>query len=222
MDDNQKKARRRRSIREDAFNLPNLLTLLRILMIPFVLWLMYQGTPSGNVWAVLVFAVAAVTDVVDGWLARRRGLTSLLGQFLDPLADKLIILATLVLMVELDRVAAWIVIIIAARELSVTALRTIAISEDLVISAGRGGKDKAALQNVAVAMLILHDTYRIDFGFFDVTVNLHTVGWWMLIASVFFALTSAGSYLRLFVSAVDARENREREAEGRSSGRQPG
>jgi CDP-diacylglycerol--glycerol-3-phosphate 3-phosphatidyltransferase len=171
---------------------------------------MYQGTRSGNVWAVLVFAVAAITDVVDGWLARRRGLTSLLGQFLDPLADKLIILAVLVLMVELDRVAAWIVIIIAARELSITALRTVAISEGLVIPAGRGGKDKAALQNVAVAMLILHDTYQIDFWLFEVTVDLHVVGWWLLIASVFFALTSAGTYLRMFVNAVEAKESRQR------------
>ncbi len=199
---------RRSSLRQDVVNLPNSLTMLRIVMIPLVLWFMYQETRVGNFWAVIVFALAAVTDVIDGWLARRQGLISLLGQFLDPLADKLIILASLVAMVEINRVPGWVVIIIAARELCVTSLRTIAISEGLVISAGQGGKDKAALQNAAVAMLILHDTYFVDFWFFDVTVSLNAVGLILLYASLFFALTSAGEYVRLFVEAVESKEKR--------------
>ncbi|MBN1652391.1 MAG: CDP-diacylglycerol--glycerol-3-phosphate 3-phosphatidyltransferase [Deltaproteobacteria bacterium] len=199
---------RRSSIRQDIVNLPNMLTMLRIIMIPLVLWFVYQETRIGNFWAVIFFALAAVTDVIDGWLARRQGLISLLGQFLDPLADKLIILASLVAMVEINRVPSWVVIIIAARELCVTSLRTIAISEGLVISAGQGGKDKAALQNVAVAMLILHDTYFVDFWLFDVTVSLNAVGLVMLYTSLFFALTSAGEYVRMFVKAVEAKEKR--------------
>lgn len=182
--------------------------MLRIVMIPLVLWFMYQETRVGNFWAVIIFALAAVTDVIDGWLARRQGLISLLGQFLDPLADKLIILASLVAMVEINRVPGWVVIIIAARELCVTSLRTIAISEGLVISAGQGGKDKAALQNAAVAMLILHDTYYVDFWFFDVIISLNTVGLVLLYASLFFALTSAGEYVRMFVEAVESKEKR--------------
>jgi len=182
--------------------------MLRIVMIPLVLWFIYQETRIGNFWAVIIFALAGVTDVIDGWLARRQGLISLLGQFLDPLADKLIILASLVAMVGLSRVPAWVVIIIAARELCVTSLRTIAISEGLVISAGQGGKDKAALQNAAVAMLILHDTYFVDFWFFNVTVSLNAVGLILLYLSLFFALTSAGQYVRMFVEAVESKENR--------------
>jgi CDP-diacylglycerol--glycerol-3-phosphate 3-phosphatidyltransferase len=203
------RAKRAQGIRQDAVNLPNLLTLLRIVMIPIVLWLMYQSTREGNIWAAIVFGLAAATDVVDGWVARRQGLTSVLGKFLDPLADKLVIVATLVLMVELGRVPAWAVIIVLWRELSVTVLRTMAMNERLVIAASRGGKDKAALQNVAVAMLILHDTYQLDFWFFAVTTNLHMVGLVLFYASIIFALTSGGDYVRLFVQAVEAKEKRD-------------
>ncbi|HMI90442.1 MAG TPA: CDP-alcohol phosphatidyltransferase family protein, partial [Polyangiales bacterium] len=101
------KAQRRKSLREDALNLPNMLTMGRIAAIPLVLLLMAQGTRECNFWAMMSYAVAAVTDFVDGWLARRMGLTSLLGKFLDPLADKLIVLATLVMMVEQAHVPAW-------------------------------------------------------------------------------------------------------------------
>jgi CDP-diacylglycerol--glycerol-3-phosphate 3-phosphatidyltransferase len=210
------RAERVRGIRQDAVNLPNLLTMLRIVMIPLVLWLMYQDTREGNIWAAIVFGLATATDVIDGWLARRQGLTSVLGKFLDPLADKLIIVATLVLMVELGRVPAWAVIIVVWRELSVTVLRTMAMNERLVIAASRGGKDKAALQNVAVAMLILHDAYHIDFWFFPVFADFNTVGQVMFYASIVFALTSAGDYVRLFVQAVEAKEKRD--AESRSKG----
>jgi len=166
------------------------------------------GTREGNVWATIVFGLAASTDVIDGWIARRQGLTSVLGKFLDPLADKLVIVATLVLMVELGRVPAWAVIIVLWRELSITVLRTMAMNEQLVIAASRGGKDKAALQNVAVGMLILHDPYQINFWLFSVTANLNTVGLVMLYASIIWALTSAGDYTRLFVQAVELKEKR--------------
>jgi CDP-diacylglycerol--glycerol-3-phosphate 3-phosphatidyltransferase len=202
------KAQRRKSLREDAVNLPNLLTMGRIGAIPLVLWLIWQDTRQSNFWAMVVYSLAAVTDFIDGYLARRMGLISVLGKFLDPLADKLIVLATLVLMVEQGRAPAWAVIIIAARELSVSALRTIAMSEGVVIAASRGGKDKTAVQMVAVLTLILHDTYYIDFGFYSGLVNMNTVGLWLLYLSVFFTITSAGEYLALFVDAVEAKDRR--------------
>lgn len=202
------KAQRRKSLKDDALNLPNLLTMGRIAAIPLVLWLMSIDTRVSNFWAMWLYAVAAVTDFIDGYLARRMGLTSLLGKFLDPLADKLIVLATLVLMVELNRVPAWAVLIIAARELSVTALRTLAIGEGVVIAASRGGKDKTAVQMVAVLALILNDTYYIDFGFHAGLVNLNLVGLGLLYLSVFFTITSAGEYVALFVDAVEAKEKR--------------
>jgi CDP-diacylglycerol--glycerol-3-phosphate 3-phosphatidyltransferase len=202
------KAQRRKSLREDALNLPNMLTMGRIAAIPLVLALMAQGTRECNFWAMMTYAVAAVTDFVDGWLARRMGLTSLLGKFLDPLADKLIVLATLVMMVEPGHVPAWAVIVIAARELSVTALRTIAMSEGVVIAASRGGKDKTAVQMVAVLALILNDTYYMDYGFFRGLVNMNGVGLVLLYLSVFFTITSAGEYIALFIDAVEAKDRR--------------
>jgi CDP-diacylglycerol--glycerol-3-phosphate 3-phosphatidyltransferase len=118
------------------------------------------------------------------------------------------VLATLVLMVEQGRVPAWAVIVIAARELSVTALRTIAMSEGVVIAASRGGKDKTAVQMVAVLVLILHDTYYLDFGFYAGLVNMNAVGLILLYLSVFFTITSAGEYIALFVDAVEAKDRR--------------
>jgi CDP-diacylglycerol--glycerol-3-phosphate 3-phosphatidyltransferase len=213
MPKDEKKAARRHTLREDAVNLPNMLTMLRVVMIPIVLWLMWQQTPGANFWATIIYSLAAVTDFVDGYLARKMGLTSVLGNFLDPLADKLIVLAALVMMVELGHVPAWPVIIIAGRELSITALRTIAISEGVVIAASRGGKDKTAVQMVALVALILHDTYVLDWGFYEAAVDLNAVGLWLLALSVVFAITSAGEYISLFVAAVEAKEKRERERE---------
>lgn len=216
--------KRRTTIREDAINLPNLLTFLRILLIPVVLWLISIGTPRANFWAAMVYAVTAITDFLDGWLARKRGLISVLGKFLDPLADKLLVMAVLVFMVHLGRVPWWAVIIILARELSITSLRVIAMTEGVVIAAGQGGKDKTALQMVALLLLILHHRYTLHFGFASLDVDLNGVGKALLYLSVFFAITSAGEYIKLFVEAVEAKEQRlkqEEEAAAEASGEPP-
>lgn len=210
---------KRTSLREDAINLPNLLTFLRIIMIPVVLWLMTNGTPRANFYALIVYILTAVTDFLDGWLARRMGLISVLGKFLDPLADKLLVMATLVWMVYLDRLpmlGVIAVVILLGRELSITALRTIAMSEGVVMAAGQGGKDKTALQMTAILLLIVYHRYDIDFFFATYSVDLAQVGLVILYLSVFFALTSAGEYIALFVEAVEAKERRlaEAEAEG--------
>jgi CDP-diacylglycerol--glycerol-3-phosphate 3-phosphatidyltransferase len=198
----------RRSIREDAFNLPNFFTMLRVAVIPLVLWLVYDGRPEMNYWAAWIYAGAAATDALDGWLARRRGIISVFGQLLDPLADKLLIMSLLVVMTDMGRVPAWATIIIVGRELSITALRTIAVAEGVVIAASQGGKEKAALQMVAVLFLVLHHTYDLDFLFTVAHADLHEVGLALLYGSVFFAITSAGEYVKLFVEAVEAKEKR--------------
>lgn len=200
--------KRRRSLRQDAINLPNLLTFLRILLIPVVLWLIAEGTPRANFWAAIVYGVTAITDFLDGWLARRQNLISVLGKFLDPLADKLLVMAVLVFMVELGRVPSWAVILIIGRELSITSLRVIAMSEGVVIAAGRGGKDKTALQMVALLFLILHHPYDLHFGFTSMRVDFSGAGTGLLYLSVVLALTSAGEYIKLFVEAVEAKEQR--------------
>lgn len=207
-DDATKRKPRRGSIREDAINLPNLLTFGRIALIPVVIWLIAIGTPRASFWAAIVYGITAVTDFLDGWLARRRGLVSVLGKFLDPLADKLLVMAVLVFVVALGHVPAWVVILLVGRELSITSLRVIAMTEGVVIAAGRGGKDKTAFQMVALLMLIIHHPYQVDFGFTSFRVDFNLVGLYLLYLSLVFAFTSAGEYIRLFVEAVEAKEER--------------
>lgn len=208
------RAARRRSLRDDALNLPNLLTMLRIALIPVALWLIADGTPRSSFWAGMVYAVSAITDFLDGWLARRMGLISVLGKFLDPLADKLLVVSSLIVMVAMGHVPAWVVVLIVARELSITSLRVIAMSEGVQIAASQGGKEKAALQMVAVWMLMLHHAYDLDFGLFSVpSVSFNQVGLVLLYASLFFAITSAGEYMKLFVDAVEQKERRAQEAD---------
>lgn len=194
----------RRTLWEDAKNLPNLLTFARVLMIPIVLVLLGRGTPRDCFWAACVYALAAITDALDGWLARRQNLVSVLGKFLDPLADKLIVAATLVWLVPMGRIAPWAVALLISRELSITALRSIASSEGLVISAGEGGKAKTALQMVGILCLILGYPYRIHVGVFDFgVVDLVPVGRLLVYASLFFSITSAAEYVGLFVGAIE-------------------
>jgi CDP-diacylglycerol--glycerol-3-phosphate 3-phosphatidyltransferase len=139
------RAQRRRTLAEDALNLPNLLTMGRIVMIPIFLWFLGQGRPTDCFWAAIVFTLAALTDALDGYLARKLNIVSVLGKFLDPLADKLIVMASLVWMVPMGRIPAWVVVALLARDISVTALRSIAASEGVVIGAGQEGKTKPAL-----------------------------------------------------------------------------
>lgn len=197
-----------RGLKEDAFNLPNILTMLRIVMIPIVMLMLQEGTPAMNFWAGWVYTAATITDALDGYLARKRGLVSVVGKFLDPLADKLLVMATLVLMVGMGRVPAWIVVVILARELSISMLRMIASTEGVVIAAGEGGKAKTALQMVAVLFLMLHHRYLVDFWFVERFVDFNVAGLWLLYLSVVFAITSAGEYVKLFVEAVYAKDRR--------------
>ena len=201
-------APRRASLREDAVNLPNLLTMARIVIIPVVMVMLWDGTPVMNYWAGWVYTLATITDALDGYLARKLNVVSVLGKFLDPLADKLIVLCTLVLMTGMGRVPAWVVALILARELSISMLRAIASSEGVVIAAGEGGKAKTALQMIAVLFLMLHHRYKIDFWFTEQWVDFNTAGLVLLYISLFFAVTSAGEYLKLFVDAVEAKDRR--------------
>lgn len=201
----------RTSIREDAINLPNLLTMLRIALIPGVLFLLWEGTPKANFWAAILYIGTALTDLIDGYLARKWGQISVLGKFLDPLADKLLVMATLIFLAYLGRLpflGVVAVIIMLGRELAVTALRTIAMSEGVVMAAMRTGKDKTALQMVAILMLIVHHRYLIDLGLYKTEFDFAQVGLLLLYLSLVLALFSGGEYFKLFVDAVDAKEER--------------
>jgi CDP-diacylglycerol--glycerol-3-phosphate 3-phosphatidyltransferase len=197
----------RKTLWEDAKNLPNLLTFGRIVMIPIVLILLGRGTPRDCFWAAAVYSLAAITDALDGWLARRQGLVSVLGKFLDPLADKLIVAATLVWLIPMGRIEPWAVALLLIREITITALRSIASTEGLVIAAGDGGKSKTALQMIGIICLILGYPYRIHAGFYDFGVlDLVNVGRLLIYASLFFSITSAVSYVGLFVDAIDKKK----------------
>jgi len=194
-------------------NLPNLLTTFRIVLIPVVLLLLDRGTPFDCYLAAIVYTVAAITDFLDGYLARKQNLISVLGKFLDPLADKLIVMASLVWLVTMARVPAWLVVVLIGREITVTALRGIASAEGLVIAAGQGGKSKTALQMVGIVCLLLGYPYSLDFGVVDLgMLDLIRVGRALLYLSLVFSLASAIEYGRLFVDAVEAKERRQNRA----------
>ncbi|NUP12149.1 MAG: CDP-diacylglycerol--glycerol-3-phosphate 3-phosphatidyltransferase [Polyangiaceae bacterium] len=203
----ERKRLERRTLWNDAKNLPNLLTFGRIVMIPVVLLLLSRGTPRDCFWAAIVYGLAALTDALDGWLARRQGLVSVLGKFLDPLADKLIVAATAVWLVSMGRIAAWAVALLISREITITALRSIASSEGLVIAAEKGGKAKTALQMIGIVCLILGFPYHVNGYFYDFgVIDLVNVGRLMVYASLVFSLTSAVGYMSLFAQAIEQRD----------------
>lgn len=195
------------SLRQDALNLPNLLTMGRIAIIPVVLWLLDRGSPKDCVAAALVYSAAAITDLLDGYLARRMNIVSILGKFLDPLADKLLVMASLIWMVPMGRIPAWAVVLLLGREISVTGLRSIASSSGVVIAAAGGGKSKTALQMIGILCLILGYPYHFDLFFLDLgRVDLVIVGRALVYLSLVFSITSAVEYFSLFVAAVEAKD----------------
>jgi CDP-diacylglycerol--glycerol-3-phosphate 3-phosphatidyltransferase len=139
-------------------------TVARIVAIPgLMVLILADGIPDNRWWAAAVYLTAAATDSLDGWLARSRGQATVAGAFLDPLADKLLVTAALVCLVEVGDIGAWVVMIIVAREFAVTGLRLVAAAHDLIIPADRLGKAKTVAQNVAiVAILAPHPWPAID------------------------------------------------------------
>ena len=135
-------------------NVPNVLTLVRILAVPVLVVALLDETPDGDVIAAIVFALAALTDGLDGYIARRRKQVTTFGKLMDPLADKLLVTAALVALVSLDRLAAWVAMVIIAREFAITGLRVIAAERGVVIAASWLGKVKTVLQIAAVIALI--------------------------------------------------------------------
>ncbi|ATB40572.1 CDP-diacylglycerol--glycerol-3-phosphate 3-phosphatidyltransferase [Cystobacter fuscus] len=190
---------------QEFWNLPNMLTLGRIALIPLFVWLTYEADPLDSLLAAAVFAVAAITDIVDGYLARRWNLITVVGKFMDPLADKLIAMAALVMMVRLGRIAAWVVIVLLAREFIVSGLRTIAASEGMVIAAGQEGKWKTSLQLVGIISLCVHYEHPVDMGFYAAPVNFNKVGQVLVYLSGAFSVWSAVVYFRAFLSMLARR-----------------
>src|SRR5512140_2060006 len=195
---------RRERLRQELLNAPNLMTLGRMALIPVFLYLLYYENRRNSF---LAAAVCAISDWLDGWLARVSNKVTTLGKFLDPLADKVIVLSALVMLVRLGRVAVWVVVVIVAREFLISGLRTIAASEGLVISASQGGKWKTSLQLTGIICLMLHYHFSIDYLAARVMTDFQAVGTTLLYLSLVPGIASAVDYVRSFYT-LDTGEQR--------------
>jgi len=185
----------KKQTRAIVWNLPNLLSVFRILTVPFVVVCLFWSSPLASFLAALIFGIASITDLLDGYIARYQKSETAIGQLLDPLADKLLINSALIMLIPLGRIPAWMVVLIVAREVAVTGLRGIASIEGLVIAASSWGKAKTIFQTIALVGLLLHYEYfRIDFH-----------GWGMILMWIALAITlwSGFDYFYKFYQAHD-------------------
>ena len=184
-------------------NLPNVLTLLRILLVPVLVAALLEATPNGSAVAAAVFAVAAITDGLDGYIARSRRSITTFGKVMDPIADKLLIAAALITLVSLHRVEPWVAMVIIAREFAVSGLRVAAGQQGVVIPASPLGKVKTVVQVAAIFAVIATG----DHG-----------AWWALVllyVSVAVTVVSGADYFLNFRRRIE--EARERMASERRS-----
>ncbi|HLO26585.1 MAG TPA: CDP-diacylglycerol--glycerol-3-phosphate 3-phosphatidyltransferase [Geobacteraceae bacterium] len=192
-------------VNNPIWNLPNILTLLRIALIPVLAVLLLSPSKEAAFWAAAVFAVASVTDWLDGYLARRMEIVTTFGKFLDPIADKMIVMAALVMILPYQRVPAWMVLVILGREIIITGLRGLASTEGIVIPASNLGKFKTIFQIVAILGLLLHYDYH---WFFSINhpylyVNMHNIGIFYLWIAVVLTIWSGVDYLWKFVRVFE-------------------
>ena len=178
------------------WTLPNFLSLCRIAIIPILVYLLIFPDPLSSALAALLFLIGSLTDYLDGYLARRHRTVSNLGKILDPLADKLMIVAALIMLAAMDRpgepvVPGWLVVVIVARETAVTVLRGIALSDGIVMEAEELGKYKFILQAFAVFALLLHYPY--------LGIDFYAAGmYFLLIAAVVAVWSGVDYYVKFF------------------------
>jgi CDP-diacylglycerol---glycerol-3-phosphate 3-phosphatidyltransferase len=191
-------------------NVPNVLTLLRILLVPVLVVALLEATPNGSAVAAAVFALAAITDGLDGYIARSRRSITTFGKVMDPIADKLLIAAALITLVSLDRVPPWVAMVIIAREFAVSGLRVAAGQQGVVIPASPLGKAKTVAQVAAILALIASGD------------------WWaqvLLYVAVVITVVSGADYFLGFRRRIDearerlVRETLTRERAGARAGR---
>lgn len=188
------------SLRQRFLNLPNYITMGRLIAVPLLMIVMLRMDGEDRFLsyaAAAIFVLAMISDIIDGWIARRRKIISVFGQFFDPLADKLLFLVAMIFMVELGRMPAWIVCIFLGREVIVTALRGVAIDEGIVIAASRWGKYKSALVSTAVVGLLIH------YPLWDVQWRL--IAWVFVWPALIFSIASGVHYTAGFVAELHKR-----------------
>ena len=195
-----------RAVHEHFWNLPNTITVVRTAVVPILLLLPFFPGRAGSQAIAWCFIVAAVSDLVDGWLARRGQMVTHIGKLLDPLADKLIVSTALIVMLAMGRIplwATWMVVVIVGRELAVTGLRGIASAGGQIVAAAPAGKAKTFVQNVAISALIFHET--------TLGLPAHEIG--MALLGLATALTLVSGYV-YFANYFRARNEIAREATG--------
>lgn len=180
--------------RQQILSLPNGLTIIRVLAIPIILVLLFYPGKTYQWVTAIFFLLVAVTDTMDGYFARRRGMVTTLGKFLDPLADKLLIVTALIALIPTRGIPLWMVIVIVGREIAVTGLRSIAVSQGIVIDASHLGKHKTVFETIAIFFLILDGEYFL--------VNFHAVGVVFLWIALFLAVYSGVDYFRRFLKEI--------------------
>jgi CDP-diacylglycerol--glycerol-3-phosphate 3-phosphatidyltransferase len=165
-------------------------TFFRVVLVPVLMAFLLADVPYGDVFALAVFVLAAVTDSLDGYLARRFHQTTVVGAFLDPLADKLLVTAALVSLVELGELSAWVAMVVIARELAVTGLRMMAAVQGTVIAASKWGKLKTASQMVAIAALIIEPRWLKP----EWTLAGRSVTWYLVLLMLVLTVISGIDY----------------------------
>lgn len=184
--------KRLQTLKHEIGNVPNMITLGRLALIPPTLALLDQRDPHANFYACLFFLLASVLDIVDGWLARRQNLVTFFGKFVDPLADKVMVISVLVYFVAEGRLGPLLVVILASREFYISGIRMLALKDRIEIVAGAGGKMKTGLQLVGIALMLLHHTYRDPI--WGLPFDNHAMGLVLLWGSAAVAVGSALDY----------------------------
>ena len=179
--------------RRAIFNLPNTITMLRIGVIPVLFGLLFSPGPAMSLVITILFIGAALTDLLDGYIARRFEIVTTMGKFLDPIADKLIVNTAMILMIPIGRIPAWIVALIIIRDFAVDGIRNIASSEGMVIQASPLGKRKTLCQIFAVSALMIHYPF--------IGADAHAVGMVILFIALVLTVTSGIDYFLKFYRA---------------------
>ncbi len=190
-------------------NLPNRLTISRIIMIPFILVFMLPFSflnensgwnvfvhNYGMIFAVILFTFASITDTMDGQIARKRGIVTNMGKFLDPIADKLLVTTVLIALVDLNKITAWVAIIVISREFIVTGIRLLAADKNVVISASYIGKVKTVVQIIAIIIVMLSSQIAIFFPTWSGLPYIDIIASIVLFIAVVLTLVSGYDYLK--------------------------
>jgi len=180
--------------RQQILSLPNGVTVLRILAIPLILVLLFYMGRGYQLLTGLLFLGAAVTDTLDGYLARSRGMETTLGKFLDPLADKLLVVTALIALIPAREIPVWMVIVIVGREIAITGLRGIAVSQDIIISASTLGKYKTVFEVASIFFLILNGSYFV--------INFRPIGMVLLWVALGIAVISGVDYFKKYLKSI--------------------